>query len=245
MPDKYQNKYRIPSARAPWWNYDKNGAYYVTICTAGMVNYFWNISPESPVETLHATSLPMSEIGQIARQFWLEIPSHFQFVELDEFVIMPNHVHGIIIINRDMSVVDYDLGAIGNHPFAIVEPLHATALPGQPTQPTQPGQPGQSGQPIQTKNLKMAGLSPKTGSLSSVIRSFKSAVTNWCNKNELNFGWQSRFHDHIIRTDAELDRIREYILNNPSNWNIDKFFKNCQYSVQTLHATSPQYHENK
>ena len=202
MPDKYQNKYRIPSARAPWWNYDKNGAYYVTICTAGMVNYFWNISPESPVETLHATSLPMSEIGQIAHQFWLEIPSHFQFVELDEFVIMPNHVHGIIIINRDMSAVDYDSGAIGNHPFAVV--------------------------PIQTKNQKMAGLSPKTGSLSSVIRSFKSAVTNWCNKNELNFGWQSRFHDHIIRTDAELDRIREYILNNPSNWNIDKFYNNRQ-----------------
>ncbi len=54
--------------------------------------------------------------------------------------------------------------------------------------------------------------------------SFTSAVTKWCNKKNLRFGWQSRFHDHVIRDDDEFRRIRDYIMNNPANWNDDRFF---------------------
>ena len=69
----------------------------------------------------------------------------------------------------------------------------------------------------------MSKLSPKSGSLSTVVRSYKSSVTRWCRKNGYNnFTWQPRFHEHIIRNDGSLDNIREYIINNPLKWFEDK-----------------------
>ena len=207
MAERFLNKYRIPSARAAWWDYRKNGIYYVTICTKDRKHYFGEIAP---IQTLHATSVMVfSDIGKIAHQFWLDIPSHFPFAILDKFVIMPNHVHGIIVINHDLTPVDRETLVV------YVDPLHATDLH-KPEQPEQPEQ---------HKNHKMSKISPKTGSLSSVIRSFKSAVTNWCNKNKFEFEWQSRFYDRIIRNDDELWRIRKYIKNNPANWKEDRLPK--------------------
>jgi hypothetical protein len=89
--DKFQNKYRIPSARAQWWDYGQNGAYFVTICTAHRECFFGNVVNGE---------MQLSEIGKIANNHWLEIPTHFPIVFLDAFVVMPNHVHGIIIINK-------------------------------------------------------------------------------------------------------------------------------------------------
>lgn len=62
--------------------------------------------------------------------------------------------------------------------------------------------------------------------ISSMVGSYKSAVTKKCNENNFPFGWQSRFHDHIIPDNDEFNRIRNYIANNPANWEQDKFFKN-------------------
>lgn len=90
MPDKFQNKYRIPSARMRNWNYGWNKSYFVTICAKKREYYFGEISNGEMI---------FSEIGEMANKYWLEIPEHFPFVVLDEFIIMPNHVHGIIIIN--------------------------------------------------------------------------------------------------------------------------------------------------
>lgn len=69
----------------------------------------------------------------------------------------------------------------------------------------------------------MAAISPKPNTVSTIIRSYKSAVTRYCNQLGLQFAWQSRFHDHIIRNDESFDRISEYIKNNPANWKEDKF----------------------
>jgi hypothetical protein len=70
---------------------------------------------------------------------------------------------------------------------------------------------------------KMSKLSPKANSLSVIIRSYKSSVTRWCKQNNYdNFGWQSRFYEHIIRNDGSIDKIRQYIINNPSQWSIDR-----------------------
>jgi len=68
-----------------------------------------------------------------------------------------------------------------------------------------------------------SGISPKSGTISTIIRSFKSAVTFLCNKNNLVFAWQPRFYEHIIRNETELFRVREYIMNNPLKWSLDKF----------------------
>jgi putative transposase len=89
--DKFQNKYRIPSARLKGYDYGSNGMYFVTICTQNRLHYFGEIV---------STSLRPTVIGQIAIDFWNEIPKHFPFVELDEFIIMPNHIHGILFFNK-------------------------------------------------------------------------------------------------------------------------------------------------
>lgn len=91
MAEKFQNKYRISSARLQNWDYGNNAAYFVTICTQNREHYFGDITNGI---------VQLSEIGDMANKYWLEIPEHFPFVKLEEFVIMPNHVHGIIIINK-------------------------------------------------------------------------------------------------------------------------------------------------
>ena len=126
----------------------------------------------------------LSAVGEIAAQYWREIPEHHADVELDEFVVMPNHVHGIVMMRKP------------------VETPHATSLQGDP---------------------KMSEISPKVESLSTIIRSYKSAVTRFTGLNGLNgFAWQSRFYDHIIRDEKSFNIIRQYIFDNPLKWELDK-----------------------
>ena len=89
MRDKFRDKYRISSARLINWDYSSNGFYFLTICTKNRENLFGEIINNK---------MRLSEVGLIVRKYWLEIPRHFPFVKLDEFMVMPNHVHGIIII---------------------------------------------------------------------------------------------------------------------------------------------------
>lgn len=91
MQNKFQNKYRIPSARLQTWDYANNGAYFITICTQNREHFFGNIKNGI---------MQLSEIGKLAAQFWHEIPNHFPMVELGNFVVMPNHIHGILIIDK-------------------------------------------------------------------------------------------------------------------------------------------------
>jgi putative transposase len=91
MNIKFRGKYRVSSARAGWWDYGWNGAYYITICTKNRKYFFGGIENGR---------MQLNAIGYIANSCWYEIPLHFQFVELREFVIMPNHIHGIIIIDK-------------------------------------------------------------------------------------------------------------------------------------------------
>ncbi len=193
--DKFQNKYRIPSARASWWNYCNNGLYFITICTAGREHFFGEIENGE---------MALSEIGKITQSCWFEIPQHFTYVKLDAFVVMPNHVHGIVVIDKE------SLNLVETLP---VETLHATSLRRRPSISKQ-------------KNEKMASISPKYGSLGSIIRSYKSAITKNVRLIHADFAWQSRFHEHIIRNDEEYNRIKNYILENPMRWEKEKFFKN-------------------
>jgi len=184
--EKYQNKYRIPSARAPWWDYSSNAAYFVTICTWHRIHFFGEI-----VETQNIASLIASPIGIIAETCWHEIPNHFPFVELGAFTVMPNHVHGIVIINKNID--------------PIVETQNIASLHAP-----------------KTKNH----FGPQSQNLGSIIRGYKIGVTNQSKTLCPEFRWQARFHDHIIRNDAEFQRINDYIEQNPANWENDKFFKN-------------------
>jgi hypothetical protein len=92
---KFRNKYRIESNRLKIWDYSNVWWYYVTICTKGKINHFGKVENGKMV---------LNEIGKIARNCWIKIPDHNRGTELDEFVIMPNHVHGIIIIDCRRSI---------------------------------------------------------------------------------------------------------------------------------------------
>jgi putative transposase len=92
--DQFKNKYRIESVRLQDWDYSQNGYYFVTICIKNREYLFGQIENDKMI---------LSEIGRIAEQCWREIPSHFTIVELDEFAIMPNHIHGIIVITENVE----------------------------------------------------------------------------------------------------------------------------------------------
>ena len=202
---KYQNKYRIPSSRAQWWNYGWNGAYFITICTAKRKCYFGKIVNDK---------MELSRTGILADTFWYTIPQHIPLVELGDFVVMPNHMHGILILNKPglgQSAESAPLPSIVQTlPPIMVQTLHATSL--------------QDGGPPPDKNQKMANISPAAETVSAITRSYKSAVTFHANRLGLENGWQPRFYDHIIRDDAEYQRISDYIVNNPKNWKDDKFY---------------------
>lgn len=89
--EKYKNKYRIASARAQWWDYGWNGAYFITICTQNREHFFGEI---------RNGKMNLSPTGTIADILWYEIQHHAQFVELGDFVVMPNHIHGILILDK-------------------------------------------------------------------------------------------------------------------------------------------------
>jgi putative transposase len=132
---------------------------------------------------------------KIANQFWLEIPQHSKYTHLDQYIMMPNHLHGIIVIDNP------------NNPCTDIKPRRNVQLV-VPTSNNDDNLPA-----------IMSELSPQSNSLSVIIRSYKSAVTRWCRQNGYDhFAWQSRFYEHIIRHDGSLDIIREYILNNPVKW---------------------------
>ena len=203
--DKFKNKYRIPSARLPHWDYRQAGAYFITICTHNREHYFGEIKNGR---------MQWSGVGIIAGVLWHQIPYHAQYVELGAFVVMPNHIHGIIIITNGNNDKNNN-----NNNNPVVETLHATSLR-RDTTPQRDTTP---------KNAQMSNISPKSNSISVIVRSYKSAVSKHVHRLGFAFQWQSRFYDHIIRNDSSFERISNYIINNPANWQDDQFYKTTLY----------------
>ena len=174
----FKNKYRVASTRLAEWDYSWPGLYYVTICTKDRFCYLGEIKNGL---------VYLSEIGNIVFAEWLRTPMVRPNVILDDFIIMPNHIHGIIGIKEDN-----DFGLTNRRDTA----RHVSTV------------------------RKFGYLQPK--SLSSIVGSIKSAVTNHCHKNNLYFQWQRNYYEHIIRDEEDYARIKEYIALNPIRWEIDR-----------------------
>jgi REP element-mobilizing transposase RayT len=188
MQNKFKNKYRISSARLQTWDYANNGAYFITICTQNREHFFGNIKNGI---------IQLSEIGKLAEQFWYEIPNHFSMVELGNFVVMPNHVHGILIIDKT-----------NDEPFVETRQCLVSNI--------------ETNSIIGSSRFQNQGKN----TISSIVGSYKSIVTKMSRQINPNFGWQSRFHDHIIRNSKSFDNIQHYIEQNPLKWNEDTFYLN-------------------
>jgi REP element-mobilizing transposase RayT len=158
------------------FDYSSSGAYFVTICAHKRALLFGSIVNGNP---------SVSAIGKVIQDCWNVIPLHFPNIVLDSVVVMPNHLHGIVVLNSQAN-------AINNGP------QHAEPLPNLP---------------------RVA-----TGSIGAIVRSFKSAVTKIVNEQHLTAGipvWQRNYHERVIRHEVELNNIRQYIEDNPKNWEND------------------------
>lgn len=150
------------STRLRGYDYSEAGAYFVTICCYRQTHYFGQILDGE---------MHLSAQGTIAANCWMELPQHFPSIELDAWVIMPNHVHGIVF------------------------------------------------------NF---GVDHQSTTLGAIIGQFKSSVTRKIHGRIQNEHvpqiWQRNYHDHIIRGESDLRRIREYVANNPIRWGSDLYY---------------------
>jgi REP element-mobilizing transposase RayT len=176
---RYKNKYRIESARCQNWNYTENGYYFVTICTRDRQCCFGDVIDGK---------MQLSPIGQIVAEEWQKTEQIRSNVQIDAWVVMPNHLHGIVIIHKPVETL---------RPDTLVETFRRNVF---------------------TDKSRL-----KPNSLGSIIGQFKSVCTKriWA-AGFPDFGWQTRFHDRIIRDEESASQIREYIINNPARWESDK-----------------------
>ena len=210
--EKFQNTYRIPSARLQNWDYGWAALYFITICTHRRICFFGNI--DSTSDRVSSPTMQLSKIGEIVASEWLKTFELRQDMNLyqGEFVVMPNHFHAIIGIGKNPynSQRGSQRGSQRRDAMHCVSTTTTTPEPNEPNEPNEPHGP---------KNK----FGPQSKNLASIIRGFKSAVTIAARKINPDFKWQPRFHDHIIRNDDSFQRISNYIINNPKNWRDDKF----------------------
>ena len=166
------NKYQRHSLRIKNYNYSLPGAYFITVCTYRKENILGYII-DGKIE--------LNVLGKITVKEWLRTFQIRKNIQLDEYIVMPNHFHGIIILTENnKGVLQY-------------APTNKFRSPSQ--------------------------------TIGSIVRGFKSAVTREIKRLDYPFFysiWQRNYYEHIIRNENELNRIREYIQNNPLRWQYDR-----------------------
>jgi len=182
-PERHHRK----SIRLPGYEYTQAGAYFVTVCTQNRECMFGDVAEGQ---------IALADPGRMVESAWRDLPEHYPGVALDEFVVMPNHLHGIIIL-------------VGAGPRACPQgsgrPQGVDGGPGQPQ-----------------------GVAP-TLSLPDVVHRFKSLTTARYRREVRDSGWQPfagrlwqrNYYEHVIRDEDELDRVRQYIAENPLRWDED------------------------
>ncbi len=165
------------SLRLSGYDYSQNGAYFVTVCTRNRESLFGEIEDGN---------MFLNSYGQIVSDVWSHLPDHYFHVQSDQFVVMPNHIHGIIVSNRDVV--------------------------------------GAGLKPARTKPAPTDG-SIKIHALPEIIRGFKTFSSRRINEmrgTPATQFWQRNYYEHVIRNGADLNSIRQYIIDNPARWETDR-----------------------
>ena len=183
------SKHHRRSVRLQGYDYSQNGGYFITVCTRDKESLFGEVSDGKML---------LNNLGRIVKDEWLKTAEMRHNIRLDEFVIMPNHVHGILIIQ------DAGDGRGTMHRAPTTEHFGK----------------------------------PSPNSIPTIVRGFKSAVTLKIKRirHEYNVSvWQKNYYEHIIRNDMSLQKVREYITNNPMNWAQDELNQLDNCSRGTMH----------
>jgi REP element-mobilizing transposase RayT len=233
--DKFLNKYRIPSNRRPNWDYSDDGAYFITLVTQNRICNLGTIVEMHGRASLRGrASLQLSDFGLIVKNEWEKSFGLRNELFVDEYIIMPNHIHAIIILDKNETHATNVETAM--NPLNTANGVNGAAVETHGRASLRPNRPDQSDRPNPSNCPNPSAFIRKPQSISSFIAGFKSAVNSkiddFIDENNLNISkynrnnhfFQSNFHDHIIRNSTELERIQNYILNNPMNWKDDKFY---------------------
>jgi len=189
MPAYDPQRHRRRSIRLRGYDYTQPGVYFITICTHQRAPLFGQVVDGEMVLNVY---------GEIVRTCWREIPDHFPHVELDAFVVMPNHIHGIIVI------VDHVVGATHASPL---RHMH-TSRPSERVPPRGPAS---------------GSLGAIVGSFKSAVTRRINALRGTPGAPV----WQRNYYEHIIRSERALDAIRQYIAENPARWHLDRYNPNA------------------
>jgi REP element-mobilizing transposase RayT len=161
-----QNIHHRRSIRLRGYDYTQSGVYFVTICTHARAHIFGQIIDGA---------VDLSPAGRLLDRCWLALPRHFSFVTIDTYVIMPDHIHGILAIDRPE---DHARPAPSTRPHVV------------------------------------------PGSLGAIVRTLKSTAARAINRSSGGPIWQRNYYERVVRDDAELQRVRAYIINNPARWRL-------------------------
>jgi REP element-mobilizing transposase RayT len=201
----FKNKYRIESTRLKGWDYSAAGYYFVTICTKERRCFFGDVVNGEMV---------LSPIGEIVAEEWQKTAQIRPNVAMDVWIIMPNHVHGIIVIytpNVETSRWGVSTGDGTDRGVSTGDGTDRGVSTGDGTD--------------RGVSTIKPGANPawKPNSLGSIVNQIKSICTKRIWKTGFgDFGWQSRFYDRILRDETALQKVRQYILDNPKKWVMDK-----------------------
>ena len=206
MAQKFKNRYRIKSHRLSSWDYSRNGYYFITLVVQHRNLILGNIENGE---------MRLSQFGEIVKLELLNSLEIRDELNIDEFIIMPNHLHAIVVIEHNDNTQTV---TVETHGRASLQTQHNDTSQQRPQQQT-------------------PSFIRKPRSLSSFIAGFKSRINSKIDDlidtnqldipkyNKKNHFFQPNYYDHIIRNEKEYLRIKEYIINNPCNWGNDSLIK--------------------
>ena len=207
MSDRFNNIYRIPSARAAWHDYD-GGFYHVTICTANRNRYFGKITVGKDGNVME-----LSPIGEYAIQQFQNVKEHYSYAEIPCFIVMPDHIHAIVhLAGRDAihRVSDPKIIARTDAIYRVSnrnENINERDAMNR----------------VSTRGGVTGDDNPMLrNTLGAVVRGLKARITKFAHENDIPFAWQSRFYDRIIRNQVELNATAKYIEDNLVKWTDDE-----------------------
>ena len=217
------------SIRLKEYDYSQEGLYFVTICCQNRECLFGEIVD---------SEMRLNNIGKIANDCWQEIPNHFPDAILHEYVIMPNHIHGIIQLVETNKYLpkNNDVGAVGannyspnNHSCENHSPNNQSCENYSPNNQSCENY-SPNNHSTKNENIRANVYSPLRRSpsktIGSIVRGFKIGVTKWIRQNtNVHDVWQRNYYEHVIRDEKSFQNIAEYIINNPKIWNGDRFYK--------------------